>query len=65
MELGGLISTKKFYKTSQLSFLSILYGVSHLATLFVLLLSNEPEFGAGFPSSILDETRFESTTFRL
>jgi len=51
------------------------YGVPYLAIwlfIFFLLFYNEPEWGAGiypvmaltlFPSSILDETGFEPTTF--
>ncbi len=54
------------------TFFNIFFGVPHLATCIFLFFYNEPGLGAGidpgmiltpFPSSILDEARFEPTTF--
>jgi hypothetical protein len=59
------LNTKKMY---------FLVGVPHLATYIFLNFLIEPELCAGidpgmafvpFPSSILDETSFKPTTFRL
>jgi len=67
---------KNFYSSSSsLSipfFVKIFSGVPHLATCIFFSFYNEPELGprintgmalTPFPSIILDETRFEPTTF--
>jgi hypothetical protein len=54
-------------------FFIFVVGVPHLATYIFLNFQTKPELGAGFdrgmaftpfPSSLLDETRFEPTIFR-
>ncbi len=54
--------------------LKTFFGVPHLATYIFFNCQIEPELGAGidpgmaftlFPYSILDDTRFELTTFRV
>ncbi len=60
-------------RVSEKFFINIFFGMPHWLPVLFLFFYNEPELGAGinpgmalspFPSSILDETRFEPTTFR-
>jgi hypothetical protein len=67
-----IITTKRFTDFDKYTLGKLAYGVPHLGTCIFLFFNNKSELGTGInpgmaltpiPSSIYDETRFESTTF--